>query len=75
MNRKFKLAMVTLAVLGLLAGALTAYGNVASGVSAQAGTETTPVGIRVTSIEPVWDFEDQGGGFVMNPQKRARRPW
>ncbi len=71
MKWKFKLPIITLAVLALFAGALTAYGTVSSDVNAQTGTETTPVGIRVTSIEPVWDFEDQGGGFVMNPEKRG----
>ncbi len=71
MKKRFRLALVTLAVVGLLAGVLTAYGNVNSGVNAQAGSDTTPVGIRVISTEPVFDFEDQGGVFVMNPKERG----
>ena len=49
MTKRFRLALMTLAVVGLLAGVLAAYGNVNSDVSAQLGSETTPVGIRVTS--------------------------
>lgn len=71
MKRKFKLVMLTLAVFGLLAGGLTAYSSANSGVSAQEGSDTTPVGIRIVSTAPVWDFEDQGGGFVMNPKERG----
>ena len=71
MRKRFKLAIMVLAVFGLLAGVLTVYGSVNAGVSAQQGSETTPVGVRVTSTVPVWDFEDQGGGFVMNPQERG----
>ena len=68
MKKRFRLALMTLAVVGLLAGVLAAYGS----VSAQSGSsDTTPVGVRVTSTVPVWDFEDQGGIIVMNPQERG----
>ena len=59
MKTKFKLVM-TLVVVGLLAGALAAYGSVsARGNSAVSGNV------------PVMDFQDHGGVFVMNAQERG----
>ena len=60
MKHSFKLSLVILVVLGLLAGGAALYGNVTAGVNA-AGNDTTPV----------IDFQDHGGVFVMNPKERG----
>ena len=60
MRKRFKLVMLTLAVFGLLAGVLTAYGS----VSARGNAATT-------STTNVMDFQDHGGVLVMNAQQRG----
>ena len=60
MSKKFKLIILTLAVVGLLAGALAAYGSVSARSNA-----------AVSDTADVFDFQDHGGVFVMNPQTRG----
>ena len=60
MKKRFNLAMITLALAGLLAGGAAIYGNVSAGVSAAAKDNS-----------PVFDFQDHGGVIVMNPQNRG----
>ena len=60
MNRKFKLATLTLILAGLLIGVAAIYGDVIAGVNA-----------AEKDSSPVFDFQDHGGVFVMNPQNRG----
>jgi len=64
MGKKFKLIILTLAVFGLLAGALAAFGSVSARGNAQ-----------VSTTVPVMDFRDHinasGNVLVMNPQQRG----
>ena len=60
MGKKLKLIILSLAVVGLLAGALAAFGSVSARGNA-----------AVSDTVPVMDFQDHGGVFVMNPQKRG----
>lgn len=60
MKRKFKLVLFILALVGLLAGLLAAYGSVSARGNA-----------AVSNTVPVADFEDHGGVRVMNPQDRG----
>ena len=71
MKTKIRLAIMTLAVVSLLAVALAGYRGVNAGVNAQANSDTTPVGVRVSTTAPVFDFQDQGGVIVMNPKERG----
>ena len=50
----------TLAVFGLLAGGLAAYGSVSAGGTA-----------AVSGTSSVFDLQDHGGVSVMNPQDRG----
>ncbi len=60
MNKKFKLVIITLALVGLLGGLLAAYGSVSARGS---GATTDTVMVR--------DFKDHGGVVVMNPSQRG----
>lgn len=60
MRKRFKLIILTLAVFGLLAGALVAFGSVSARGNA-----------AVSDTAPVIDMQDHGGVFVMNPQQRG----
>ena len=60
MGKKFKLFILTLAVVGMLAGALAAYGSVSARSNA-----------AVSDTVAVFDFQDHGGVIVMNPQTRG----
>jgi len=59
MRKRFNLVMITLALVGLLAGGAAIYGNVSAGVSAAS-----------KGTVPVFDFMDHGVR-VMNPQNRG----
>lgn len=59
MKKSFRLALMTLAVVGLLAGVVAISSNVFAGVSAAA-----------KDTVPVFDFTDHGVA-VMNPQNRG----
>jgi len=59
MNKKFKLVIITLALVGLLAG-LTAFGSVSARSS----------GI-ISDTVPVMDLNDHGEVGIMNPQERG----
>ena len=60
MGKKFKLIILTLAVVGLLAGALAAIGSVSARGNAAA-----------SDTSPVMDFQDHGGVIVMNAKQRG----
>jgi len=64
MGKKFKLIILSLAVVGMLAGALAAFGSVSARGNAQ-----------VSSTVPVMDFRDHINEVVnvliMNPQQRG----
>ncbi len=60
MTKRFRLALTTLAVVGLLAVTLAAFGIVSARGNAAVSDNT-----------PVMDFQDTGGGLVMNPQQRG----
>ena len=60
MRTQFKLAMLTLAVVGLVAGVAAIASNVTAGVSA-ASKDTVPV----------VDFRDHAGIDIMNPKERG----
>ncbi len=60
MGKKLKLIILSLAVVGLLAGALAAFGSVSARSNAIALSDTTPV----------MDYQDHGVE-VMNPQERG----
>ena len=59
MKQSFKLSLIMLVVLGLLAGGVAIYSSAVSGVSAAEGGS------------PVFDFQDHGGVIVMNPKTRG----
>ena len=61
MKNRFRLVLMTLAVVGLLAGALTAYGSVGARGNAQARTGTVPV----------MDLFDHNDVPIMNPKERG----
>lgn len=61
MKRRLKLAIMILAVVGLLAGALAAYGSVSAGVNAQANSGTVPM----------MDLFDHNEVVIMNPKQRG----
>lgn len=60
MYKKLKLPVLALILVGLLAGGVAMYGNVIAEVSAASKDSS-----------PVFDFQDHGGVFVMNPQNRG----
>ncbi|MCH8893821.1 MAG: hypothetical protein IIB32_10000 [Chloroflexi bacterium] len=60
MRKKLNLIILTLAVFGLLAGALTAF----SSVSARSNA-------AVSDTAVVFDFQDHGGVAIMNPKNRG----
>ncbi len=60
MNKNLKFAGLTLMMVALLAGAFALFSDAIPGVDA-ASNDTTPV----------FDFQDHGGVFVMNPQNRG----
>lgn len=59
MKKRFRVALLTLAVVGLLAGVVAISSNVTAGVGAAAKDSV-----------PVFDFQDHGVA-VMNPQNRG----
>ena len=61
MRKTFKLAILTLAVVGLLTGALAAYGSVSARGNAQALSGTVPV----------IDLFDHNDVPIMNPKERG----
>ena len=61
MKNRFRLVLMTLAVVGLLAGALGAYSSVNAGVNAQA----------LAGSVPVIDLFDHNEVVIMNPKKRG----
>ena len=61
MRKRFILAMMALAVIGLLVGGFTAYETVDARASAQAVSDTAPV----------MDFFDHNDVLIMNPKKRG----
>jgi hypothetical protein len=60
MNKHFKSAVLTILVLSMMAVAIALYGNFISGVNAASKDST-----------PVFDLQDHGGVFVMNPKTRG----
>ena len=60
MGKNLRLAMTTLAILGLLAGGLALYGKVISRANA-----------AVTNTSPVMDWHDHADVLIMNPQERG----
>ena len=60
MNKNLKFAGLTLMMAALLAGAFALFGDAIPGVDA-ASNDTSPV----------FDLQDHGGVFVMNPQTRG----
>ena len=62
MKQGFKLALIGLMVLGLLAGALAAYVSVSARGNAQA----------VSGIVPVMDLFDHNEVVIMNPKERGK---
>ena len=60
MNKQFKIAALTVLVLSVMAGGIALYGNFIPGVNAASKDST-----------PVFDLQDHGGVFVMNPQTRG----
>ncbi len=65
MGKKFKLIILTLAVFGMLAGALVAFGSVSARGNA----------VSISDTVPVMDFRDHinagGNVLIMNPQQRG----
>ena len=64
MNKKFKLVIITLALVGLLGGLLAAFGSVSARSS----------GI-ISDTVPVMDLNDHGEVGIMNPQERGTSPF
>ena len=56
MNKNLKVVVLTLIALSVMAGGIALYGNFIPGVDA-AGKDSTAV----------FDLQDHGGVFVMNP--------
>ena len=64
MKTKIRLAIMTLAVVGPLAGGLAAYGRVNTGVRAQSAG---PSAQAVSPTAPVVNFHDHNEIVVINP--------
>ena len=60
MRQSFRIALLALAVVGLLGGGLAGYGSASARGNA-----------AVSSTTPVFDLQDHAGVFVMNPKERG----